>query len=293
MGEVQSRTHTQGESEDHYESASRVFANPNRCHALTFYFYRINKCQRLRFTLVGIDRRVIDQAAPTEVTPRPPLATGGVVIRTNAVLATSKDRLEAERRARVSVAEREDNATKLFTGLTRVALSANAEPLAKDVRKAALEAVDKDLVAEGLLTAVGGEVSPKAQERLSWERNIVLPTPGLVVKGCLDDCDICEPTLMDEINLELELEEARERASEEADRSPRQVTGVPLLPRGSRRERGLIETGPRRLARPGSVEVGIGHGEGVGSRLAGQDLERPGEIGPHAENAHRWRGEWE
>jgi hypothetical protein len=205
VGEVQSRTHTQGESEDHYEAASRVFANPNRCHALTYYFYKINKCLKVRFTLVGIDRRVVDQAAPTEVSPRPSLPAGGVVVHPNAVLATSKDRLEVERRARTSVVEREEGALKLATGTLRmVAVALNAEPLAREVRKAALEAVDKDLVAEGLLTAVGGEVSPKAQERLRWERTVVLPTPGLVVKGCLDDCDICEPELREEIRLGLE-----------------------------------------------------------------------------------------
>jgi len=206
VGEVQSRTHTQGESEDHSESASRTFANPNRCHALSYYFYKINKCQKLRFALVGIDRRVIDQAAPTEVAPRPPAPTGGVVVRANAVLATSKDRLEAERRARTSVVERAEGAVKFAaTSLRALAVAVvNAEPLGRDVRKAALDAVDQDLVKEGLLTQVGGEVSPKAQERMSWERTIVLPTPGLVVKGCLDECDICEPALVEEIRLGLE-----------------------------------------------------------------------------------------
>jgi hypothetical protein len=35
IGEVQSRTHTQTESEQHFESASREFSNPNKCHAIT------------------------------------------------------------------------------------------------------------------------------------------------------------------------------------------------------------------------------------------------------------------
>jgi len=205
VGEVQNRTHTQGESEDHYESSSRVFANPNRCHALTFYFYKINKCQKLRFTLVGIDRRVVDAAAPTEVVPKPALVTGGVSVRTNALLATSKDRLEAERRARTSVAERAEVLFKASSAFAnRLVPAAAAEPLGRDVRKAALEAVDKDLVDERLLAAVGGEVSPEAQKRLGWERTIVLPTPGMIVKGCLDECDICEPSLDAEIQLELE-----------------------------------------------------------------------------------------
>ena len=41
IGEVATRTHQQGESEDQYESASRTFSNPNHCHAVTFLFYRI------------------------------------------------------------------------------------------------------------------------------------------------------------------------------------------------------------------------------------------------------------
>ena len=30
------RTHSQGESEDHFESSSREFSNPNRCHGVTY-----------------------------------------------------------------------------------------------------------------------------------------------------------------------------------------------------------------------------------------------------------------
>ena len=67
VGEVATRTHTQTESDDQYESASRTFSNPNHCHALTFLFYRINKCQTVKFEIVSIDRRVDDPAAPTSV----------------------------------------------------------------------------------------------------------------------------------------------------------------------------------------------------------------------------------
>ena len=34
VGEVHTRAHSEGESEDQYESASREFVNPNRCHGL-------------------------------------------------------------------------------------------------------------------------------------------------------------------------------------------------------------------------------------------------------------------
>ncbi|HTE14241.1 MAG TPA: hypothetical protein VK642_04125, partial [Burkholderiales bacterium] len=45
VGEVSSRSHTEAESEDHQESSSREFSNPNRCHAVTYFFYQINKTQ--------------------------------------------------------------------------------------------------------------------------------------------------------------------------------------------------------------------------------------------------------
>ena len=31
-----------------------------------------------------------------------------------------------------------------------------------------------------------------------------MPTAGIIVKGCLDECHVCEPTLDEEIALELE-----------------------------------------------------------------------------------------
>src|SRR5574341_2426575 len=36
IGEVSTRAHQEGESEDHFESSSREFSNPNKCHAITF-----------------------------------------------------------------------------------------------------------------------------------------------------------------------------------------------------------------------------------------------------------------
>ena len=64
IGEVSSRTHIEGESQDHFEASSREFKNPNRCHAITFMFYRLNKKQRIKFELVAIERRVLDESAP-------------------------------------------------------------------------------------------------------------------------------------------------------------------------------------------------------------------------------------
>lgn len=208
IGESESRTHTEGESQDTFESASRVFKNPNQCHALTFYFFRINKSQTVRWTLEAIERHVIDPAAPTGVDLNPPTSAGGVSATPIGILATAKDRLEVESRARASVLAANTEFTA--AGLNRASFAATAAvasdqiALSPAVVKAALAAVDKELAAAGLLDPKTGEVTEEAKKLYGWERTIVLPTPGVMVKGCLDDCDVCEPNLDLSIKLDLE-----------------------------------------------------------------------------------------
>jgi hypothetical protein len=48
-----------------------------------------------------------------------------------------------------------------------------------------------------------GNPGEKIVAELSWEREEWLPTPGLLVKGCLDSCSTCEPALQKEIELDL------------------------------------------------------------------------------------------
>src|SRR5260370_14764395 len=111
IGEVQTRNHQQSESEDQYESASRTFTNPNHCHAVTFLFYRINKCQTVKFELVSIDRRVDDPLAPTSVVLNPPKPVTGVGVLSSRVLATSSSRLDVATRALQSVAVEQGGTT--------------------------------------------------------------------------------------------------------------------------------------------------------------------------------------
>jgi hypothetical protein len=206
IGEVSTRAHQQGESEDQFESSSRKFRNPNRCHAVSFYFYRINKCQTIKFELVRIERRVIDAQAPTSVALNPPKPVTGLAVRPAAVLATASNRLEVTRRALDSAAlEQQADANRINPGLAARAFTtfAPSSPMPVSVREAALRQVDEDLVKQGLLDRVGGEVSPAAQERFGWSREMAMPTPGILVKGCLDECDICEPELKQEMALKL------------------------------------------------------------------------------------------
>jgi hypothetical protein len=216
VGEVSTRTHVQTESDDQFESSSREFSNPNSCHAVTYYFYRLNRKQIVKITLEAIERRVDDPAAPTGVSLNPPVSRGQISVVPTSVLATQADRVAVEQIGRNSVAAKanQDVASTTVTGATL--LGANAfqsapAPLSAALRKAALEQVDKDLVTAGLLTAVGGTVAPGAQKNFEVITESCLPTPGVIVKGCLDDCGTCEPELQRKIKLELDEKELRNK----------------------------------------------------------------------------------
>jgi hypothetical protein len=215
IGEVQTRTHTEGESDDHFESSSREFSNPNHCRAVTFFFYQINKTQVVRFTVASITRRVIDPAADTKVDINPFVSRGDVSTIPNGVLATDPARLKVEETARQSAASREA-ATVGVGGAVRGAttVSPNFRPargaetdeggFTQPFRAKALRQVDEDLIKAGLLDEVGGGVSEGGSARFSFEIRSSIPTPGVFVRGCLDECDICEPEVQRAIELELE-----------------------------------------------------------------------------------------
>ncbi|MFZ5593647.1 MAG: hypothetical protein ACOY4D_05200 [Pseudomonadota bacterium] len=212
VGEVQSRTHTEGESEDHFESASRQFSNPNKCHAVTYFFYQINKTQIVKFSIVAIQRRVIDPAANTRITNNPFRSDGDVSVIPSAVLATDANRLKVEEIGRASVAAKQQANLAVAAGtlspntfLVQPALLqlTALEPIPAELKAKALQQVDADLVKEGLLDQ-SGAVSKEVVAKFSFERRSSLPTPGLLVKGCLDECNTCEETLDKEIELDLE-----------------------------------------------------------------------------------------
>lgn len=210
IGEVQTRSHAEGETEDHFESASREFSNPNRCHAVTFFFYQINKTQTIRFTIESIQRRVIDPAGETAAVNRPLLAAASAVETIPAgVLATDAKRLEIEEMDRASARARladqqPQNQAALLTSTRLLTNVQVAEPIPTATRRAALREVDRDLAAQGLITGQGGDITPEVKARLSFVSHASLPTAGVLVKSCLDECGICEESLQEEIRLELE-----------------------------------------------------------------------------------------
>lgn len=158
---------------------------------------------------MAIRRRVVDPAADTRVANLPQISKGGVTAIPAAVLATDPKRLEVEERARQSVLLGHRSTETNFGTITGVrpvafATTAVAEPLPEAVRERALRQVDQDLVRAGLLDRVGGQLSEQARLEFSFERKTSFPTPGFFVRGCLDECSICEEGVEEEIKLELE-----------------------------------------------------------------------------------------
>lgn len=201
VGEVQTRAHAEGQSQDHFESASRVFENPNHCHAISFFFYKLMKQQTLRFTLEAIERRLIDPAAPIDTRLYAAALAQKVAIRPEVVSAAHPDRLAIERRDRESLAERRRASVEMLRE-TIIPESA-ATAVTPSVRAAGFKAIDDELRQASILDAAGG-IAPAFRQQITWERTVLLPTAGIIVKGCLDDCNICEPAVRRRRELELE-----------------------------------------------------------------------------------------
>ncbi len=205
IGEVSTRSHQEGESEDHFEASSREFTNQNQCHALSFYFYRINKCETVKFELISIDRRVIDPVAPTPVLANPVRSVGGIASLPQEVPATNTARLEVEARGLQSVAQyAQAGRARFAVAFEGVAFQIGGSPLPPDVRDAAIAEVDSALVDAGLLDKKSGLPSEAIKTEIEFERTASLPTAGVIVKGCLDDCEVCEPELHRKIHLDLD-----------------------------------------------------------------------------------------
>jgi hypothetical protein len=208
IGEVSSRTHIQGESEDHFEASSREFTNYNKCHAVTYMFYRINKKQKISFELVSIERRVSDSNAPIGGILQPAAAKLPIALVPQDIPATAL----LKRTTGVSGATAFANIDT--TSLLNVSQNPNRDAFATDqnfgtpldeaTRMAALKEVDQQLIAKNLL-GKDGKVSEETKLSINFDMEFSLPTPGIIVKGCLDDCDVCEPLVKERMQLENDL----------------------------------------------------------------------------------------
>lgn len=212
VGEVSSRTHIEGESEDHFEASSREFVNYNKCHAVTYMFYRLNKKQKIKFELVAIERRVLDDNAPIGGVLQPanrkvPIALVPQDIPATAVL---KKQSAAAGAAGFALASTNIDAAALLTAnpvLSRVAFNNDQNfgtALDNETRAKAIKEVDEQLAAKNLVDK-NGIVSKETKQTIDFEMEFSLPTPGIIVKGCLDDCDVCEPLAKERMQLENDL----------------------------------------------------------------------------------------
>jgi hypothetical protein len=202
IGEVETRSHQQGESQDSLEACSREFSNPNKCNAVTYYFYQINKTQTVKFSIVSIEKRVIDPAVDTKVTNNAFASKGSIATQATAVLATNPKRLELENIGRQSVAAEKNATVTAATASARVISVTSPQPISLTVRRQAVAAVNAQLAESGLVNG-DGSLTTKTKA-FSFEVRSSLPTPGLLVKGCLDVCDVCDEIRHKEIELELE-----------------------------------------------------------------------------------------
>lgn len=209
IGEVNSRTHIEGESEDHFEASSREFSNLNKCHAVTYMFYRLNKKQRIKFELVAIERRVLDENAPVGGILLPTPVALPVAIVPQDMPATAFLKKQTVNAAGLSSVAAFDTApVSAFASANVRKLSVNQQdfgsPLEGELRIKALKQVDEELAVSKLIDKEG-KPTKETKQRIDFEREFSLPTAGIIVKGCLDECDVCEPVLKERMQLENDL----------------------------------------------------------------------------------------
>lgn len=205
IGEVSSRTHIAGESEDQFEASSREFSNPNHCHAITFLFYRLNKKQKITYELVEIERRVLDPVAPVRRPLYLPALKSAVAVVPQDVAATSKIFTNTELlTAGTRLAGNAFGINQSAAQFQPAAQFQTATPISAAIRNAALAEVNKQLLTEGLVD-VNGKTSSTIKNQIYFEQEFSLPTSGIIVKGCLDDCCVCEPEVKENLQLQNDL----------------------------------------------------------------------------------------
>jgi hypothetical protein len=200
IGSVDTRTHSQGESEDHFEASSREFANPNHCHAVTYLFYRLNKRQIITFELIAIERRINDPAAPVRGSLINPKLTAPVAPLPQSLPATSKEFAAGSPVLATNAATAANLSSLSFAR----APQSFGTPISDATRKAAIAQLDTQLAAAGMIDK-NGVVSKDLQNKIFFQEDLALPTAGIIVKGCLDECNTCEPLVEERLKLENDL----------------------------------------------------------------------------------------
>ena len=156
---------------------SKWYANSKNFSGMLLKDIEVREYLKKRLFGAGVSKIIIERPAKnakiTIYTARP-----GVVIGKK---GEDIETLRAELRKRM--------------GLPDVALNI------EEVRK---PEVDAQLIAKNLIDKEG-KVSKETKQTIEFEMEFSLPTPGIIVKGCLDDCDVCEPALKERMQLENDL----------------------------------------------------------------------------------------
>ncbi len=204
IGEVSTRQHVEGESESHLESSSRTFANPNRCHAVSYLFYQVNKVQTVKLTIQAIRTRVIDAAGDSSVVNRPIARDPQLTLLPAGVLANSSRLPEVQAAYLSSGLQSPQLASFNRVNVASLrTIGINQEPISQSLAAKARSSVESDLQKNGILDK-SGKITNELRAEIEFSYRTTLPTPGVVVKGCLDDCQTCEPALEESIKIELE-----------------------------------------------------------------------------------------
>ncbi len=188
VGEVSSRTHIQGESEDHFEASSREFTNFNKCHAVTYMFYRLNKKQKIKFELVAIERRVLDESAPVggilqPSAPRIPIAMVPQDVPATAALRKTTDTANTVAGLRTSNLEFASLAAAPSPLLTKPVFTLDQNfgiPISGEIREQALKEVDQQLMRSKLLDN-DGKVSKEIKQTIDLSFSISPQPPHSTV----------------------------------------------------------------------------------------------------------------
>ena len=204
IGEVSTRQHAEGESESHLESSSRTFSNPNRCRAVTYLFYQVNKVQTVKLTIQAVRTRVIDPAGDSSVVNRPIARDPQLTTLPAGVLANSSKLPELQAAYLATELQTPQLASFRRVNLASLGtINVNQEPVSQTLGNQAVSAVQADLQKNGILDNKGN-VAKEIRAEMEFSFRTSLPTPGVVVRGCLDDCQTCEPALEEQIKIELE-----------------------------------------------------------------------------------------
>lgn len=169
IGEVNTKQSIEGSTEEQYESSSRVFENDNKAHAVNYLFYRLNKKQVIQFELIKIERIVHISTTPTM------LATIAPEHITPRYYSNTK---------KANISKEEKSSVIAEFSILRPSLST--------LRNYLDDLFKKELI-EAKFIEENEKITEFLRDKVEFRYEFSLPTAGIIVKGCMDECNTLEP----------------------------------------------------------------------------------------------------